>query len=45
VYRKEQNDKQDIYNYGLILLEMVLGRPPTIKNPFPQKRSELARNP
>ncbi|CAM6072097.1 unnamed protein product, partial [Sphagnum tenellum] len=37
------NDKQDIYNYGLILLEMVLGRPPTIKNPFPQKRSELAR--
>ncbi|KAH9539653.1 hypothetical protein CY35_15G068400, partial [Sphagnum magellanicum] len=41
--RKEQSDKQDIYDYGLILLEMVLGRPPTIRNPFPQKRSELER--
>ncbi|CAM6063474.1 unnamed protein product [Sphagnum tenellum] len=41
--RKEQSDKQDIYDYGVILLEMVLGRPPTIRNPFPQKRSELER--
>lgn len=41
VCRREQRDKQDVYDYGAVLLEMVLGRPPTIRNPFPQKRSEL----
>ncbi|CAM6104517.1 unnamed protein product [Calypogeia fissa] len=30
-YRRRYADKMDIYNFGLILLEMVLGRPPTIE--------------
>ncbi|EFJ32701.1 hypothetical protein SELMODRAFT_85275 [Selaginella moellendorffii] len=35
--RKLATDKRDVYNFGLILLEIVLGRPPTVDNPMAMK--------
>ncbi|XP_024523843.1 probable inactive leucine-rich repeat receptor-like protein kinase At3g03770 [Selaginella moellendorffii] len=35
--RKLATDKRDVYNFGLTLLEIVLGRPPTVDNPMAMK--------